>query len=379
MRAPRVSMQSCLKLRWCLFVASVAAGVRQKVAIVADVGVDDAGALFWALASSELEILGVAATFGCHWDVRVTAANARRVLKVAGRSDVPVYVGSRWPLGADRPLMRDGRLIHGNDSLGGLGDTSSALTCQDGGDGDRQCSEAADTTPLYGPSSPEFLVQVARAFPGEVTVLCFSPLTDVALATLLEPSLPRLLRALVAMGGALYHPGNVSPLTEANFGHDAAAARVVVKAFAEKPLVLAPLDVTMKAFFKPSLTEKLKTSGSASARFFAEASKEYQRNYCEIAGECNGFPLHDAHTVAFLIEPSLYSNVTTVQLQVLVSKYGLPEHGMCLLDRRPKKQDFQAVSGSSSFDVDEAPVRLLLDVNVTGFQYAFFEHITRLP
>ena len=59
-------------------------------------------------------------------------------------------------------------------------------------------------------------------------MLCFSALTNVALAVALEPALPRLLKRLVVMGGALYTHGNVSPLAEANFANDARAAQLVL-------------------------------------------------------------------------------------------------------------------------------------------------------
>ena len=57
--------------------------------------------------------------------------------------------------------------------------------------------------------------------PGEVTVIVTSPLTNLALANLLEPRLPELVTWTMVMGGAVRHPGNVSPLAEANFAHDA--------------------------------------------------------------------------------------------------------------------------------------------------------------
>jgi len=92
------------------------------------------------------------------------------------------------------------------------------------------------------------MVSTIRAAPGQVTILCLSPLTNLALALALEPSLPRLVRRVILMGGALAHAGNASPLAEANFAHDAAAAKAVLDAWAAHAatdvhqLVLLPLD-----------------------------------------------------------------------------------------------------------------------------------------
>lgn len=360
---------------WCLLGAHAAATGRQKVAIVADVGVDDAAGLLWALASDQLEVLGVAATFGCHWDSRVTAANARRVLEVAGRPDVPVFVGSRWPFGSAGPSPTDGTLFHGDDGFGGVG--GDVAQCAAAGCGGGVAVAAAST----GPSAAEFLVQVARSHPGEVTLLCFSPLTDVALAAVLEPALPRLLRDLVIMGGSVYVPGNISPLAEANFGQDAAGAQAVLQAFAEKPPVLAPLDMTMRALINTSIVEELKASGGASARLWAEASGAYFRGYCDYNGYCGRVPLHDAHTVAFLTHPSLYADLTTVPLQVLVTRPGQIEHGMSLADRRLRGDQRTSAAEPllKSAPAPEAPVRVLLDVDDEGFVRAFLEQLARLP
>ena len=82
--------------------------LRRPVLIVADVGVDDAAALLWALGSPQLEILGIASSLGCHNDPLQTTNNARRLLVAANRSDVPVFVGARFPLGTSVPLEGDG-------------------------------------------------------------------------------------------------------------------------------------------------------------------------------------------------------------------------------------------------------------------------------
>ena len=284
---------------------------KTKVIIVADVGVDDAAGLFWALDDYDdysLDVMGVAASFGSHPDPAVTANNARRVLDAAGRSDVPVYVGSRWPLGTTEPHADEvTRKFMGTDGLGGS----------------RGC--AADQ-PESTMSAAEFIVTSARAHPGEITLLSFSPLTDVALASLLEPKLPSLLRRVVAMGGAIDAPGNVTPLAEANFNHDARAARVVVKSFAER-LVLVPLDVTEQAI----VTE---ADVRHAPEIFTDAFTTFRGAYCDLLSACEGAPVHDAHVVAYSTNPELYET-KTVAIDVAVAQPGDDAHGMVFVDRRP--------------------------------------------
>ena len=291
----------------------------KPVILVADVGIDDAGGLLWAAASDALDVLGVV-SIGCHPDPVVTARNAELLLEAAGRSDIPVYIGadvdfrdkpSRWPpwkstLSRRRgqPLQRDGRHVHGADGFGGVFAANET-----------QCAAAQRE------SGAEFIAATARARPGEVTILCFSALTNVALAATLEPALPSLLKELVVMGGSIYGPGNMSPLAEANFGMDAAAARFVLNAFAPADadatpkVVLAPLDVTHAALLTQAEMDAAGKTSRAAA-LLSKAWTQYANFYCEAAGMCDGTPMHDAHTVAYAIEPSMYTNVTTLAVQV---------------------------------------------------------------
>ena len=232
-RPPRhPKMHPRLFLLLALAVSTSATTVpREPCIVIADVGGDDGLALLLALASTELEILGVASSFGSHSDVRQTSANAKTLMAAAYH--VPVYVGSRVPYGGStRDPVPDGSFIHGADGFGGLG--GSVSDC--------------DASSAVQPSASEWMVSTIRAAPGQVTILCFSPLTNLALALALEPSLPRLVRRVILMGGALAHAGNASPLAEANFAHDAAAAKAVLDAWAAHAatdvhqLVLLPLD-----------------------------------------------------------------------------------------------------------------------------------------
>ena len=130
------------------------------VVLVADVGIDDAAALLWLLRSPSIELLGIASSFGCHGDVRQTAANAKRLLRAAGAPCVPVHVGSRVAFGNWAPNDDDGKYIHGADGLGDvppLDGEADLVTC------DRDVDESL--------SSAEFIAQTVRERPGEVTII----------------------------------------------------------------------------------------------------------------------------------------------------------------------------------------------------------------
>ena len=329
---PPPPQQPSLAMNVALLVLAVSTNAtsapREPCIVIADVGGDDGLALLLALASTELEILGVASSFGSHFDVRQTSANAKTLMAAAHHDDVPVYVGSRVPYGGStRDPVPDGSFIHGADGFGGLG--GSVSDC--------------DAISAAQPSASEWMVSTIRAAPGQVTILCFSPLTNLALALALEPSLPRLVRRVILMGGALAHAGNASPLAEANFAHDAAAAKAVLDAWAAHAapdvhqLVLLPLDVTHQALLSLELQAGLRSRGGPAAQLAARAFAVYQDGYCRYGQMCDGAPVHDAMVVAFATHPHLFPRVETKPLQVVVDATGAQgaAHGMSFVDRRP--------------------------------------------
>ena len=141
------------RLALCAVISTAAVTAAEKipVVLVADVGIDDAAALLWLLRSPSVELLGIASSFGCHGDVRQTAANARRLLRAAGAPCVPVHVGSRAAFGNWAPNEDDGKYIHGADGLGdvpSLKGEADVVTC------DRDVDESL--------SSAEFIAQTVR-------------------------------------------------------------------------------------------------------------------------------------------------------------------------------------------------------------------------
>ncbi|KAJ8600208.1 hypothetical protein CTAYLR_002014 [Chrysophaeum taylorii] len=256
-----------------------ASAERRKVIIIADVGIDDAAALVLALGSPALEVLGVASSFGCHRDPRQTAANARTLLDAAN-SSIPVYLGPRHTMSGES-LVRDGTAYHGLQGFG--------------------TSDLPPRDPKPGiPSAAEWIASEARAAPGAISVACLSPPTILALATLIEPRLPGLLDAVAIMGG-----GD----REFNFRSDPAAARFVLREFATT-LVVAPLDLTMNYLVDQAVMDSLAVA--LPGRLVRRAWDTYRAAYCENKRTaCGTTPLHDAHVVAYLADPSLYT--TSIQ------------------------------------------------------------------
>ena len=235
-----------------------------------DPGHDDAIALLLALASPEVELLGVTTTYG-NQTLEKTTTNALRVLELVGREDVPVAVGADRPL--ERELVVAGH-VHGESGLDG-----PALP-------------AATTEPL----SDDAVAFIAECAP--VTLVATGPLTNVAryLDTRGSDGIER----VVLMGGAIAE-GNYTPAAEFNVWCDPEAAQRVFSSGLD--VTMAGLDVTHKALLGPVVEERLRAAGRVGT-FVAELNVFFSRYHRETYG-WDGAPIHDAVAVAHLIRPEL--------------------------------------------------------------------------
>jgi purine nucleosidase len=194
-----------------------------------------------------------------------------------------------------RPRREHVTFIHGVDGLGG------------------DVPDTVERTPATWPGGAAgFIVDTARAHPGEVTLVAVGPLTNLALALLLEPRLPRLVRQVIVMGGAVMVPGNASPVAEANLISDPeAAARVMGAGW---PVVLVGLDVTLQTLMSAGYLRDLTGAGTPAAAFIGRIVPIYFDFYTGRVG-LPGLPTHDPSAVAYALEPGLFQ-VERVRLHV---------------------------------------------------------------
>ena len=221
----------------------------KPVIIDTDPGIDDAAALLLALASPELEVVALTTIYG-NASVEAGTANALRLLRLAGRDDIPVYQG------AGKPLLRPANEgwashIHG---IGGLGGVEEKEGNQTGA-----MPSAGETQPLGARSAAKHaalsIVETVMARPGKVTILALGRMTNVALALALEPAIAREVREVVVMGGAVTVPGNVSQVATANLYEDPEAAAILYDSGA--PIVQVGLDVCNRVTVSPAQLEAI--------------------------------------------------------------------------------------------------------------------------
>jgi pyrimidine-specific ribonucleoside hydrolase len=240
-----------------------------------DPGHDDAIALLLALASPELELLGVTTTYG-NQTLAKTTANALRVLELVERTDVPVAAG------ADRPLARElvvAAHVHGESGLDGptLPEASSAPVSHD---------------------AAAFTAAAIAASREPVAVVATGPLTNVA--RYLSEHGPNGIGRIVVMGGAIAE-GNFTPAAEFNVWCDPEAAAAVFASGLD--VTMMGLDVTHQALLGPVVEGRLRKTGRIGA-FVADLNAYFTRYHRETYG-WDGAPIHDAVAVAHLVRPGL--------------------------------------------------------------------------
>jgi inosine-uridine nucleoside N-ribohydrolase len=242
-----------------------------------DPGHDDAIALLLALASPEVEVLGVTTVHG-NQTLDKTTANALRVLELAGRGDIEVAAG------ANRPLIREPMVaasVHGESGLDG-----------------------PDLPPPSGAPvaahAIDFLAERLQAAPAPLTLVPTGPLTNVALLLARYPDVAPKIERIVLMGGAIAE-GNVTPAAEFNIWIDPeAAARVFASGL---DVTMVGLDVTHKALMRPEHADRLRAAGRVGA-VVADLWAFYHQHHVRVYN-FPGTPVHDALAVAHVIDSGL--------------------------------------------------------------------------
>jgi purine nucleosidase len=294
---------------------------RIPLLIDCDTGIDDALALLYACASPEADIVAVTCVAG-NVDARQVADNTRAVLELAGRADIPVALGREVPLA--RPLVTTPE-THGPRGLG-------------------YAELPPPAAPLDRRHSADLIIEEARRRPGMLTLVTLGPLTNVALAVLREPELPRLLRRLVMMAGSYRSPGNTAPTTEWNASVDPEALAIVLQAWAPDGPVASPephrlplalgLDVTERAKLTPDHLDRLAERAGGRAgplvRFVDDALRYYMEFHSRYDGFYGAF-IHDALAVAAALDPGL---VRSEDLAVEVELGGRHTTGETVTDWR---------------------------------------------
>ncbi len=251
-----------------------------RIILDTDPGIDDALALFLALASPEVQLEAVTTVHG-NVPVELTTRNALSLLAVAGRSDIPVARGSAGPL-VRAPV--NAKYVHGPTGLG-------TLTLPD------------PQQNVVEQPAVDLLIERVLAAPGELTLVAIGPLTNLALALRREPAIARHARQVVIMGGALRVPGNVTPAAEFNIYADPHAAQIVLQA--GWPIRLVSLDVTNQTVMSREQVRQLAQKQRPVSQCIEQMLEFYFEVFAPAYGT-NVLRLHDPLCLAAAFRPDVF-------------------------------------------------------------------------
>jgi inosine-uridine nucleoside N-ribohydrolase len=275
--------------------------IPKPVIIDCDPGIDDAAALFMALASSALDIKALTTVFG-NVSVEQTTVNALKILEASGRSDIPVYKGAGNTFDFRKPHYA--QHIHGED---GLGNTSfpDPIT-------NVQSKHAVNAT-----------IEIVMENPGEVVYVALGRLTNLALAINMEPDLVKNISEVVVMGGAINVPGNSTPVASANLYGDVLAASIIY----DSGLKIAQigLDVCNKVEITVEEQEKVWALNSQVSNFLKEVTPFIRTAYGKIANKNwkmaneGAVRYNDMPAIGYTIDNSLFG---CEELKVIIETQG---------------------------------------------------------
>ncbi len=310
----------------------------RSIIIDCDPGQDDALAILLALGSPEdINVLAVTAVAG-NVPLALTEVNARKLVALAGRTDVPVYRG------ADRPLVRDlvtAEFVHGKTGLDGADLPEPTVSLADG-------------------HAALAIVDILRREPeGSVTLCPVGPLTNVAIAMRIAPDIIPRIKSIVLMGGAI-GIGNITPAAEFNIYVDPHAADIVFRSGV--PIVMHGLDVTHKALVTPSRLEAIREIGTEVSEA-VHGLLTFYNIFDQAKGEGQGAPLHDPCAIAYVMHPDLFGGRDChVEIDIMSEA----SMGRTLVDWRQRAEE-----PANAFVVDE--------VDADGFFKLLTERLARLP
>lgn len=310
----------------------------KKVWVDTDPGVDDTFAIAMLFeAENKLEVVGFSTIFG-NADVNQTTKNMQVLLEAAGKQHLPLAKGATAPLII--PLDTSPH-VHGKNGMGDM-------------------NLPDPTMEVIDRYAPQAIVDIILKNPHEITLLLIGPLTNAAMALLIEPTIVDLVKEVVIMGGAVRCPGNITPVAEANFFHDPHAAQIVMRA--GWPIYLAPLDVCAHGMIPQTAIDQICQSDKNLAPFIAGGLPFFQ-NFLKQYGVFDEVDFPDALATAYLLEPGIFS---VEKIPIFIETEGSVMGQSIPV---PSGSWYQDTSDKLTFSADRStePVNVMFDVETDKF------------
>ncbi|XP_038576771.1 inosine-uridine preferring nucleoside hydrolase isoform X2 [Micropterus salmoides] len=285
----------------------------KKLLVDVDCGTDDAQAIMLALAAPNVQILGITCVHG-NTTVENVCKNSLRVLQACNKLEIPVFKGAAKPILGISISAGD---FHGQDGLGDAPD-----------------SNAPGLDLVQKESAVSAMIRIVNENPGQVSLVATAPLTNLALAVRMDPSLPSKLRGLYIMGGNTESRGNTTVCAEFNFAADPEAAYIVLNGY-ECPTYLACWEFTCHSKLSWEFCNEWLAQDTDKARFMSrifrysmEVSQNERFQKELVAG--TGFISCDSYAMAAAVDDAFITESDSYPVSVELT--GTHTRGMMIVD-----------------------------------------------
>ena len=295
---------------------------KQKIILDCDPGHDDAITMLMAYIHPNIDLLGITIVSG-NQTLEKTVKNGLSVAQHL-KMDVKIYSGASEPLVRERVVADN---VHGETGM-------------DGPVFDALNREPEDKRAV------QFIIDTLLGSEGDITLVPTGPLTNIALAMKLEPSITSKIKEIVLMGGA-YGNGNFTPSAEFNIFADPEAAHVVFKSGV--PIVMMGLDVTNKTLCTPEIIKRMESTNNKAGQLFSDLMNFTLKTQFQEFGLEAG-PLHDATTIGYLVNKDLFE-VQDMYVEIDINRG--PSYGRTVCDESDVLKKEHNVKVAKNVKVDE--------------------------
>jgi inosine-uridine nucleoside N-ribohydrolase len=317
---------------------------KPRAIVDCDPGHDDVMAIL--LAGRTLDVRGITTVFG-NVDLEQTTRNARQVVEFSGLTAIPIVKGMAFPLVRD---IRHGAHVHGESGLDGP-------------------TLDPPTVPLAEGVATDFIIRQSRDV-DDLVLVSIGPLTNVATALRLDPTLPERIAQISLMGGSLTS-GNATPTAEFNIWCDPEAAHVVFTSGI--PVKMIGLNATRLVAATPGRRAQVRSIGSITSRHVADMLDFYSERYRAVNGMPGG-AMHDPLAVAALIDPDI---LRFEPMHVAVELRGDHTYGMTVCDHRHLRADAPIALRPPRGEAPNAEVAV--EANADRFWELFLDVLATYP
>ncbi len=279
---------------------------KRKIVLDVDTGSDDAVAIIAAALSKDIELLAVCSVAG-NQPLQNTTENSLRVIQMLGL-DIPVYKGVQGPMTAHLNPYRKRVKQHPPK----LDENGNPLKVHE-----EYLQLPKAENKVKDISAPFYYINLLKNTKEKITLVPVGPLTNLAIALLIEPTIVENIEEIVIMGGG-HLVANSTPVAEFNIWYDPEAAQTVLNCGAK--ITLVPLDCTHETTLSLANAAEFKKCGRV-GEFIAEMIEKRNAAYRDHLpeGKKEAVPVHDAVCVCYLINPQILKDVRHMRVDVDIS------------------------------------------------------------